>query len=124
MQEQQKANWIARREIVEKQSVTGFVYISDKGALKFVSVDGNGQERFLFCIMPQHLPYLNNFDTKALAESEDYKNIREGAIKAREKAKVEQKVQKEIERQALKAQAALEQLARLGVDTTKLVKAG
>lgn len=116
-----KANWIARQEIIENGAVTGFVYTSEKGALKFVSVTPEGQERFLFCLMPSHLPYVANFDVRAYTQGEEYGAIMHQALLNKEREKLNSQTSKEIQRQALKAQAALEALKRLGIDTTKLV---
>lgn len=120
-QNQTKANWVARQEIIENGAVTGYVYTSDKGALKFVSVNAQGQERFLFCLMPSHLHYVTGFDIKAYAEGEEYGAIMHQALLNKEREKLSSQTSKEIQKQALKAQAALEALKRLGIDTTKLV---
>ena len=119
-QNQTKANWVTRQEIIENGAVTGFVYTSDKGALKFVSVNAQGQERFLFCLMPSHFPYVTGFDIKSYSESEDYTAIRHQALLNKEREKLNSQTSKEIQKQALIAQSALEALKRLGVDTTKL----
>lgn len=118
---QNKANWVSRQEIIEEGAVTGYVYTSDKGALKFTSVNGQGQERFLFCLMPSHLPYVMGANIAGIVQSEDYKNIIEANEKHKAQAKLSQQVQKQVQREALKAQAALEALQRLGVDTSKLL---
>lgn len=119
-QDKAKANWVARQEIVEDGAVIGYVDTSDKGALKFTSVNQSGQERFLFCLMPSHLHYISAFDVKAYSQGEEYGTIMHQALLNKERAKVEGQKTKEIQKQALTAQAALEALKRLGVDVSKL----
>lgn len=117
---QPKANWVQSRDIIENQVIIGRVYISDKGALKFVKVDVNNVESFLFCLMPQHLPYAMNFDLAGLIQSQEYQAIREEAAKNKERTKLERKVASQQQRTVLKLQSLLEEAKSLGIDLSKV----
>jgi hypothetical protein len=107
-----KANWIHHVNTEE-----GRIYVSDKGAIKIVTRDQNGQEKFVACFRPREAKLLANMsgDLGNLLISPEYKAIEDNKGAVQEQAKIARQMDKERSKALLQAQAALEQLQRLGV---------
>lgn len=115
----QPANWIHSFNVPE-----GRVYVSDKGALKLVTIQPNGMERFLMCLMPNQAKFLANSagEIGNFLVSDQYKAIEHDKELNKEKNKIARQMDNEKAKALRTAQAAIEALQRLGVavDLTKV----
>ena len=116
----QPANWIHSFNVEG-----GRVYVSDKGALKLVTIQPNGMERFLMCLMPAQATFLANAagDIGNFLISDEYKAIEHNKELNKEKNKIASQMVKHQEVALRKAQAAIEELQRLGLKVDDLGKA-
>lgn len=108
----QPANWIHSFNVEG-----GRVYVSDKGALKLVTIQPNGMERFLMCLMPAQATFLANAagDIGNFLVSDEYKAIEHNKELNKEKNKISKQMENEKTKALRTAQAAIEALQRLGV---------
>lgn len=115
-----QANWI--HQINTESGLR--MYVSDKGAIKFVTVSPGGEERFQLCLTPTQAKMLVNAspDLCNLLLTPEYKAIEENKVLTKEREKINTQMQREQDKALKQAQAAIEQLKRLGLDVAVLNK--
>lgn len=109
-----KANWV--REYNHDHGVR--IQVSDKGAIKLSQVLPSGEVKFLACFTaPQAVAIANAAgDLGNVLTSPEYKQILDNKEAVREQAKIRASLEREAQKQALKAQSALETLKALGYE--------
>ena len=96
------------------------VYVSEKGALKLTTILPSGEERFMCCLQPAHAMAIVNGagEIGNFLLSDEYKAIEANKATVKEREKINQQLAREQEKAMRHAQAAIEQLKRLGLDVT------
>lgn len=117
-QTKQPANWIVKQPIIEDQVTTGFLYVSDKGAIMIKKLDQHGNEKFVVCLQQSQAAMVASVDLGELMRSEEYVKIVSSKTSKYEQARAAKLIQNE----ALKAQVALNKLKDLGLTPEQLSK--
>ena len=109
------ANWVRHFELENG----GRAYVSDKGAIKLVTRNEAGEEKFVVCIMPSQLEFFRTLNLGPVAESEEYKQIMDARQDNKHKQYLERKIAAEQTKAAKTIQAALDNLKALGLDPSQ-----